>query len=235
MKPRQIIVLQHSPPEPLGLIEPPLRARAFVPVYVGSFRGEPVPETIGDAAALVVLGGPMGVYEQDRHPFLTKEIALIKQAVAADLPVLGVCLGSQLVAAALGAEVKPGPSKEIGWHEVKLTPAATDDRLFAQLPRTFTSFHWHGDVFSLPAGAVPLAASAKTEFQAFRHGRAVYGLLFHAEVTSTIVTDMTTAFADELNAEGIQVSAVLGDLPTKAAALNPIGEHLFTRWAALIT
>jgi GMP synthase (glutamine-hydrolysing) len=235
MKPRQIIVLQHSPPEPLGLIEPPLRARGFVPVYVGSFRGEPVPETIADAAGLVVLGGPMGVYEQDRHPFLRKELALIKQAIAADLPVLGICLGSQLVAAALGAEVRPGPGKEIGWHEVKLTPAAADDAIFAQAPATFTSFHWHGDVFSLPRGAVPLAGSAKTEFQAYRHGRATYGLLFHAEVTSTIVTDMTTAFADELNAEGIQVSAVLGDLPTKVAALNRVGEQLFARWADLLS
>src|SRR5438045_7274285 len=109
------LVLQHVEPEHSGLIGEALRARDVALDVVGTYRGEAVPRAIGDHRALIVMGGPMGVYEADRHPHLNDELALIRDAVSAGMPVLGVCLGSQLVAAALGAEATPSGGQEIGW------------------------------------------------------------------------------------------------------------------------
>jgi GMP synthase (glutamine-hydrolysing) len=133
------------------------------------------------------MGGPMGVYEQARYPFLSTEIALLKDAVAAGLPVLGVCLGAQLLAAALGAKVAKNPQKEIGWHPLMREPGADGDPLFAAFGQTETVFQWHGDAFALPKGAVRLASSPLCPQQAFRFGRSAYGLQFHVEVTETMV------------------------------------------------
>src|SRR5262249_22554762 len=135
--------------------------------YVRSFAGKPVPQTLDDAG-LIVMGGPMGVYEADRYPFLRQEMALIERAVGDGKPVLGVCLGSQLLAAALGADVYKGPQKEIGWYPITLSEAGARDRLLAGVPRTFIGYSWHGDVFAVPPGATGLASSELTACQAFR-------------------------------------------------------------------
>jgi GMP synthase (glutamine-hydrolysing) len=129
---------------------------------------------MGDAAGLIVMGGPMGVYEEARFPFLRRERNLIERALADRVPVLGICLGSQLLASALGAPVRKGLRKEIGWHPVYLEDAAGDDPLFRETPVEFDAFHWHGDVFDLPTGAVRLAHSSLTEYQAFRYGENAY-------------------------------------------------------------
>lgn len=231
--PSTVLVLQHIAPETLGIIEPALDGAGLSHTYVRPFLGEPVPADPGDAAGLIVMGGPMGVYEQDRHPHLTDELRLIESAIAAGKPVLGVCLGSQLVAHALGANVRPSGRKEIGWHELTLAPAAGSDPLFAGLPSRTNVFHWHGDIFDLPSGATRLAASAMTETQVFRHGLNVYGLLCHMEVTETIVRGMSAAFTDELAAEGLSGSAIVEESRTRLPGLQPVGGTVFERWAAL--
>src|SRR5262249_24470546 len=132
--------------------------------------GESVPKDLGGAVGLVVLGGPMGVYETNQYPHLRHELRLIEATLGAGAPVLGVCLGSQLLAGALGARVAPAPTKEIGWFTVTTKPAAAADPLFGLLPSSFVALHWHGDVFELPEGATSLASSAKTEHQAFQYG-----------------------------------------------------------------
>jgi GMP synthase (glutamine-hydrolysing) len=120
----------------------------------------------------------MGVYDAPRYPFLSAEMRLIEDALRRDKAVLGVCLGSQLLAAALGAQVVKGRQKEIGWHPVNLSPDAVSDPVWYQVAPSFMALHWHGDVFNLPAGAISLASSALTEYQAFRYGRSTYGFLF---------------------------------------------------------
>jgi GMP synthase (glutamine-hydrolysing) len=230
----RILVVEHVAPETPGAIGDALARAGHVTETVRPFRGEPVPRSLGDAAALVVMGGPMGVYEADRHPHLRDEIALLEDAVARGVPVLGVCLGSQLLAAALGARVAPGPAKEIGWFPVELTDAAASDALFHGLGRRIEPLHWHGDRFELPRGAVALGSSARTPIQGFRHGEHVYGLLFHLEVTRAIVAGMVEAFADELHAERLDGAAIVAETERRLPALAPLAATVFERFAALV-
>jgi GMP synthase (glutamine-hydrolysing) len=132
---------------------------------------------------LIVLGGPMGVYEAEQYPFIATEIELLKARLAANLPTLGICLGSQLMAAALGAEVYPGAQKEIGWMPIALTEAGLSSALAGLDGTIGPVFHWHGDTFDLPTGAVQLASSDLFPQQAFSYGRGL-ALQFHPEVTA---------------------------------------------------
>jgi GMP synthase (glutamine-hydrolysing) len=228
----EVLVLQHIDCEPLGTIEDALRNAGLSFRYVRGYAGQTVPREIGEAPGLIVLGGPMGVYEQDRYPFLGDEMRLIERAVTQGVPTLGVCLGSQLVATALGADVRPGARQEIGWHSVTLTKAASGDRLFRALPSPFMGFHWHGDVFDLPPGAVPLAFSDQTPCQAFRFGPSAYGILFHMEVTAAMIGDWTASFAGELSQAGLAAAPILDALPDYLPSLQAAGRAVFHAWAA---
>jgi GMP synthase-like glutamine amidotransferase len=150
-------------------------------------RGDPVPSpaAVSDLAGLVVMGGPMSVH--DDLGWLADERALLRGAVEAGLPVLGVCLGAQQLAAALGATVEKGPAPEYGAGEVHLTTDAISDPVFGPAPAPLPCVHWHGDTFALPQGAVRLAGNAAYENQAFRVGDRAYGLQFHVEVTASLV------------------------------------------------
>jgi GMP synthase (glutamine-hydrolysing) len=127
------------------------------------------------------MGGPMGAYETDKYPFLTEECRLLRELAHRNCPVLGICLGSQLLAKALGADVFPGHGPEIGFGFVELTRAGKQDPLFATVGSSIPVFHWHGDTFDLPEGAVLLASNKEYAQQAFRFGSCAYGLQFHVE------------------------------------------------------
>ena len=229
-----VYALQHVTAEPLGIIGDALEAGRIGVEYVHVLAGEPVPGDMTGVAGLVVMGGSMGVYEQAEFPFLSQEIRLIDAALQAEKPVLGVCLGSQLLAAALGAEVKKGDHKEIGWFPVALTEAASTDQLFSEVERSFMAYHWHGDVFDLPAGAVSLASSAQTQCQAFVYGVRAYGLLFHLEATHKIVEDMVCGFGGELDEEKIEGTEIIAQTREHLPHLQRIGASVFQRWASLI-
>ena len=229
-----VLVLQHVGCETLGTIADALAAAGATPQYIRTFSGQPVPKEIGAAAGLIVMGGPQSVYEQDRYPFLRDEQRLIADALQREIPVLGVCLGSQLLAATLGAPVTKGRQKEIGWYPVTLSDDAKNDALFAGIKREFTGFHWHGDIFDLPHGAVSLASTALTPHQAFRYSRHAYGFLFHLEVTSPQIAEMVTLFADELHAAGADAHAILSETKKHLPQLHKLGTGVFRAWTSLL-
>ena len=231
----KIYVLQHHPVENLGTIADALEASALAWQYVRVNEGQPVPANMKGAGGLIVMGGPMGVYQTDRYPWLRDEMRLINDAMKSNLPVLGVCLGAQILAAALGAKVDRNPSgKEIGWHQIRLTDSAAEDRLLRDLPATMTPFHWHGDMFDLPHGAVSLASSDKTPCQAFRHGDKTYGFQFHLEVTREGVAAMAAAFAKDLTRENIPADRMIADADEFLSPLEKISDTVFSRWASPI-
>jgi len=227
-----VLAIQHICCESPGTIDEALRTCGLSMTRVQIFKGHRVPEEIAEAAGLVVMGGPMGVYEHGRYPFLRQEARLIEQALKNHKPVLGICLGSQLLASVLGARVR-AEKKVIGWHPVRLTEAGSGDSLWEGIRSPFIAYHWHGDVFDLPSDSVSLAASALTSCQAFRHSDNAYGFLFHMEVTETVVRDMVRVFADELDAEELDGVEILRGAKEHLHGLNRIGNTVFQRWAEL--
>ncbi len=174
-------VLQHVAWEGPGLIASEAHQRGRFLHVCRLDLGDPVPAA-RDLAGLIVMGGPMGVYEADVHPHLTAECDLLREAVTLGIPVLGICLGAQLLAAALGARVYKGPGSEVGPGRVILTPEGLADPVLGGLGSQLPVMHWHGDTFDLPQGAALLASSARYPHQGFRAGRHAYAFQFHVEV-----------------------------------------------------
>lgn len=228
----EVLVLQHAAPEGPAAIGDALKRRGIGMRIVRIDQGAAVPGSMDGAAGLVVMGGPMSAY--DELPHIRAELRLIERALEAGLSVLGVCLGSQLLAAALGARVYSSGRKEIGWHEVRLSKDSTGDPLWRGAEQRFMGFHWHGDVFDLPKGAVPLASSALTPLQAFRAGDNAYGLLFHLEVGEAQIRGFVKAFAGELEAAQLDGDFVLEGISAHLKPLQRLGAQVFDRWTALL-
>jgi GMP synthase (glutamine-hydrolysing) len=184
---RKLLVFQHVPYEILGTLDPLLRSSGFRIRYVNFGRHPHAHPSLDGYQGLVILGGPMNVDEADRHPHLTTEMRLVETALERGIPVLGICLGAQLIARTLGAEVKRNPVKEIGWYDVSITKEGRNDPLLSHLAETERIFQWHGDKFEIPPGAVHLARSDACENQAFRLGTNVYGFQFHLEVDEPMI------------------------------------------------
>ena len=187
-------VLQHVPFEGLGSIAPWLEARGDQIQWTRLFAGDPLP-AVDASDALVILGGPMSVNDEDEHPWLRPEKQLVRESIACHKPTLGVCLGAQLIASALGARVYPASEREIGWWPLR--GAAHDTPAFV-FPTECTAFHWHGETFDLPDNAVRLAGTESTENQAFQVGRHVVALQFHLESTPESVEAMLTHCQEDL-------------------------------------
>ncbi len=231
---KNIIVLQHIDCETPGILEEILKARGFSLSVIHSNRNQPVPLKMGEAAGLVVMGGPMGVYEEEQYPFIRHEIRLIQDAIKNQKPVLGICLGSQLLAASLGARVYKGKKKEIGWLPVRLIGEGQKDPLWKGHSETFVPLHWHGDIFDLPQDAVPLASSELTRHQAFRYGKNTYGFLFHLEVTEPMVREWVKKFSGELREEKMEGQQILKKSAEYLPWLQDSARTVFSRWADLI-
>lgn len=179
---RKMIVFQHVAHELLGTLNPLLKEKGFRIRYINFGRHPEMDPSLEDYNGLVVLGGPMGVYEAEKYPHLKTEMKRIEEALKKDIPILGICLGSQLVAKALGAKVQKNKEPEIGWYDVELTEDGAQDPLFYKFRKSEKIFQLHGDSFELPKNSVHLARSELCEAQAFRYGEKVYGFQFHLEV-----------------------------------------------------
>ena len=186
---RGILLVQHAESEGPGLLAQALDERRLPVRLVRADRGESVPRGAAGAAAVIILGGPMGVHEEDRFPHLRDEILLASDALRLGVPILGVCLGAQVLAAAAGARVYRGPAQEIGWFPTTLTAAGRADPILGLLPGEAMVFHWHGDTFDPPPGATLLASSRLYEQQAFRLSPRAWGVQFHPEITEAMVDD----------------------------------------------
>lgn len=228
----RILVVEHVPHEGLGIIGQGLSGfdLEYMRVYEAG-KAEASPEGY---SALIVMGGPMGVYESDIYPFIQDEMDLIKEAIKKDVPVLGICLGSQLLAGAAGARVYKGGKKEIGWYGLSLTDEGASDRLFLGLPSALPVFQWHGDTFDLPEGAVNLASSELFPHQAIKVGKRAYGFQFHFEVTEKMVGEWIEINEAELEAAKIDPDKILKETPGNIEGLHRFGRAVVQRFARLI-
>ena len=233
------VVLQHTPTEGPGIVADLLAARGADCQVRALHRGEPVPAALADGELLVVMGGPMGVGDAGSpdYPFLAPEIALLASCIARAQPVLGICLGAQLLAAAAGARGYPNlgpgpdgrlaPAREVGWGEIDLIGAESEP-LWAGLPARPLVLHWHGDTFDLPPGAVHLASTPLCRHQAFRLGRRQVGLQFHCELDPTTIGTWVREDADYVrDANGPHGRArILADTERLYATARPIWDRL---------
>ena len=210
-----MIVIQHERGEGVGTLRPFLPAQARV---VRTFAGDLVPV---EADALVVLGG--GMSARDPLPHLRDEMRLIRRCLDERRPVLGICLGSQLLAAALGASVERAPAAEIGFYAVDtaVDPFGTG---------RFVAFHWHHDVFTLPPGAEALASSAQTRVQAFRAGPRVLGIQFHVEIDEQVLDAMILSGGLELAEAGVDPQSLRAQATRELPRLREVAASVFSRW-----
>jgi GMP synthase-like glutamine amidotransferase len=229
---RKIVVLQHVPTEPLGVWEEELHRWHAPFEVVELWRGQPVPDA-KTALAAIVLGGPMNVGDQERWPHLKQELEFIRQLVNAETPVLGVCLGAQLLASVLGAHVGFGPAPEIGYMDVTLTPVGAEDTLLSGFPMALPVFQWHAQGFELPPQAVPLATSPNYPLQAFRFGRA-WGFQFHLEVTPEMVKQWARDGEADLRKAGLNQALLAEQINVQAQMVTLYGRRVIRRfWDAL--
>ncbi len=185
---------------------------------------------------LIILGGPISVNDAAMFPFIETEINLLKQRIAADRPTLGICLGAQLIASALGVNVYPGKEKEIGWYDLSLTTAGEQSALRYLNAEHCSMLHWHGETFDLPDGAVLLASSERYPNQAFSYGKNTLALQFHPEITQHSMEKWFIGHIGEIKqTEGVSVEKLREDTRQNANQLEVQGELFFNSWINEVT
>ncbi len=229
---KKVLIIQQVAHEGPGSINDVLSGRDIEVDLVRAYEGQSIPKTLYDGQGLIVMGGPMGVCDDDRYPFLKDEIRLIEAALKMGSPMLGICLGAQLLARAAGTRVYSGTSKEIGWYPLSFNDNGQQDRLFEGLPASVNVFQWHGDTFDVPEGAVNLASSELFPNQLIRVGENAYGLQFHLEVTSGMIFEWLSVNGEELEElKGvIDPDVIRAKTSTMMADLDDMGQSVFSRF-----
>jgi GMP synthase (glutamine-hydrolysing) len=223
------VAIQHVAFEDLGILASLLEARGFEIEYLEVGFGTPLIRAL-ESDLLIVLGGPIGAYEEATYPFLTDELRLLERRLGADRPTLGICLGAQLMARALGAQVYPGARKEIGWSRLNFTAAGRKSCLEQLAAAETPVLHWHGDTFELPHGSVLLASSELYANQAFAWGSSGLALQFHAEVLKTTLERWYIGHACELAHAKIAVPALRKEGERLADLLERSARSCFEAW-----
>ncbi len=230
---RRALALRHVGFEDLGSLAASIEAHGYEIAYcdagVDDFAARLAPAA-NRPDLLIVLGGPIGAYEEERYPFLAHEVAAIERRIAEGLPVLGVCLGAQLVARALGARVYPGKVKEIGWTPLEPTPEGARSCLSPLAQNSWQVLHWHGDTFDLPEGAKRLASTPATANQAFSYGPRVLGLQFHIEITGRAIERWLIGHAVELAQAGLDLARLRAETARWAGGLERACPKVLDAW-----
>lgn len=225
----KVLAFRHVPFEGIGRIAPLLEQCGIGCDYADLYREGVATPDITAYDGLIFLGGPMSA--NDPLPYLDRERALVAQAAERQQPLLGICLGSQLIARSLGAEVHRNPVTEIGWFDIHFSRAAADDAVFQGIRGPETVFHWHSDTWELPPGAVRLAGSKSCENQAFRAGRNIYGLQFHLEVTPAMIADW---MEQDENCGDVRELDGPVDPHVNCARLEELSNLVLGRWCRLV-
>jgi GMP synthase (glutamine-hydrolysing) len=233
---RTCLILQHVSFEDLGTLGPLLRATGFSlntrQAGVDDLSSEAARRDWRDADLVVVLGGPIGVYEADRYPFIHDELARVSERLASGKPLIGICLGAQMIAAASGQRVYPGPAKEIGYKPLRLSEAGHGSCLQALAACDFEVLHWHGDTFDLPPGATLLASTDLVANQVFTIGDQVLGLQCHLEAPPSALETWLIGHTAELSAAGIDLHALRADARRIGPPLAEASQAVFMAWLA---
>lgn len=232
-----ILALQHEKCTTLGMLKNVVKQNKIPVRYLNTSDNERLSEPITNYSHIVVLGGTMSVYEDEQYSFLKEEFQLIETAIAARIPIVGICLGSQILAKVLGAQVYRGEAgREAGWCEVHLKESANDDRLLKSFPSKFKVFQSHQDTFDLPSGCVHLAKSDRYPNQAFRYEDFVWALQFHLEMDESVISDCSSLIEQELKDSKIDdttVEQMIEEAEKFSPAVQPLADRFMQQFLAL--
>ena len=231
---QRVLFVQNGDTDVPGLFEEVLKTSGVELDVVHAWSGEPVPTDVCRWSGISIGGGAMSAYEGEEFPFLPKEEQLIRKAQDAGLPVLGFCLGAQLMSRAFGGKVYANGEKEIGFFDVRFTPEAANDPLWRGHAETFQPVHWHADTFTLPAGAVHLGESTLTPNQIFRYGARSYGFQFHLEIDEKVLIEMIGPDGGGLPRYGVDPEEFLREGRIAFPKVRPLAEAIFGRWTELL-
>ncbi len=227
---RSAIALRHVEYEDLGLLAQVLRDAGWEASYREAPTDDLGDRSIEEADLLIVLGGPFGAYETQTYPFLGSEIDILERRLAKNLPTLGICLGAQLMAKALGSRVFAGPVKEIGWGQVDLTAAGRKSCLLPLSEAGAKVVHWHGDTFDLPAGATRLASNANYQNQAFAFGGNALALQFHLEADAAVLEKWYIGYAQDLAPGRMSVAEFRAQTKNVSPEASALAAKIFSAW-----
>ena len=230
----KVLVFQHVPYEPLGTLDPLLKDSGFRIRYVNFGREPDSRPSLEGYEALIVLGGPMNSDQIDSYPNLITEVDVIREAVERNMSVLGICLGAQLLAKALGGAVSRNAVREIGWYDVEMTEQGQQDAVLSGFASSQEVFQWHEDGITLPPGADLLASSPASPVQAFRYGEHIYGFQFHLEANRPLIERWLTVPAHQATLQEehgcVDPAAIRDQADASIGPLEALSRETFSRW-----
>ena len=232
---KTVLVIQHSDKESLGILGIQLVSSGIDYSYVRPFSGEKLPVDLNMFSGLIILGGPQSAYQENEFPYLSEEKAFLKKAIVHNLPMLGICLGSQLIAETLGSSVSAGPKMQVGFEPVNFNKSFLDNHAIQGITNyQVHPLHWHKDIYNIPPESSVLASSENTQVEGFVWKDNVWGLLFHLEPELAQIEDMANHFTHDLLEAGISKVKLLRSAEEYLQETHKTGEAIFSNWIRYI-